>query len=546
MPPFNQLCRLALAGAIVLPLPAFAADVTVQIRLASADALEVSYELPERCNRLAFQETSASYRAFRASWQAVGDCGKVDGDALGASCRTVRFRVPASTENLGGYPGAFPMGEGIWLHTAKYAVAESCGKVGYRLLAPGSIAFGGQLHHAAVASAAPSAADASALLLPLELPASDGPLMYFSPTLNGATVARIKEVARDSVAFFSAAMPLARFRPNVLTATSVTAAGGVRYEGDADDILRLAFFNWPAGLDQKRQRDVTRFVSHEMSHRFQLRDEIGAYPNARLIHEGGAEFMRWMLAIRKGWLTPAEAAAELDDALAECLLGTGTRSWTDMPPREIGQRRLEYRCGLPAYVYGLAARQGKGTALARIDRFYQQVRNGAAPDFALALECGDSPGCAPRWLPRLLGAGASMASEWTRFLELSQLARPVAPSSAQRDVMMLKAFGQLMTSDCGTNSAFPTAEGVIVDDIQTCKTLRPKMHITRIEGLPMFGNADALPALVAACSDGGTLRLGTQSGQLLTMACSQPAYRPARVFYAGDIERIIASLESVR
>lgn len=215
-----------------------------------------------------------------------------------------------------------------------------------------------------------------------------------------------------------------------------------------------------------------------------------------------------------------------------------------MPPREIGQSRLEYRCGLPAYVYGLAARQGKGTALARMDRFYQQVRNGAAPDFSQALECGDSEGCAPRWLPRLLGAGPSMASEWSRFLGLSQLARPVAPTSAQRDVMMLKAFGQLMTSDCGTNSAFPTKEGVIIDDLKACKTLQPKMHITRIEDLPMFGNADALPALVAACSAGGKLRLGTQSGRTLTIACSKPAYQPARAFYAADIERIMASLES--
>ena len=133
--------------------------------------------------------------------------------------------------------------------------------------------------------------------------------------------------------------------------------------------------------------------------------------------------MRWMLAIRKGWMTPAEAAAELDNALAACMLATATIGWADMSPQAIGARRLEYRCGLPAYVYGLAARQGKGTGLSRVDRFYQQVRNGAAPDFADALECGDSAQCAPRWLPRLLGAGPTMASEWSRFLRAANLPR---------------------------------------------------------------------------------------------------------------------------
>jgi hypothetical protein len=542
--PIKYLRLVALAAMIALPASAFAADVTVKIRLAAADALEVSYELPEDCNRLDFQETGASYRQFRSSWKAADDCGKVDGAIIEAHCRSVRFRVPASSVNLGGFPGAFPMGEGIWLHTAKYAVAATCGTVGFRFVAPGSIALAGKLHRAMVASADPSAADTSVLLLATELPATDGPIMYFSPTVGADMVARIKQVSRETVAFFGAAMPNVRFRPNVLAATALTAAdGAARYEGDADETLRLAFFNWPATLDQAGQRTVTKFVSHEMSHRFQLRDEIGAYPDARLIHEGGAEFMRWMLAVRKGWLTHAEAAAELDGALAECMLGTGTRGWADVPPQEIGGRRLEYHCGLAAYVYSLAARQGKGTALARLDRFYQQVRLGRAPNFAQMLECGDSADCKPRWLPGLLGRGPSMASEWSRLFDLTRLATPVAATSAQRDVMMLKAIGQLMKSDCGSSSLFPTSEGVIVDDVKTCKTLRPEMHVTQVEGFPMFGHADALPALVAACSAGGKLRLATKAGQALAIACGTPPFQAQKLFYAADIERVIASLE---
>lgn len=72
-----------------------------------------------------------------------------------------------------------------------------------------------------------------------------------------------------------------------------------------------------------------------------------------------------------------------------------------------------------------------------------------------------------------------------------------------------------MRSDCGTSSFFPTNDGVIVDDVNTCKTLRPNMHIT-------------------------------QARQTLTIGCSKPAYRPAGTFYVAHIERIIASLESAK
>lgn len=545
--PVRLAHRLVFAAALALPVCALAADVTVQVSLAGADALDVRVELPEQCTRLNFENAGGSSRQFRTSWKAADECGKVDGDALSASCRTVRFRVPSSSVNLGGFPGAFPMGEGVWLHTSKYALAETCGKVRYRFVAPGSIALAGKLHHASVTSDAASAADTSVLLLARDLPPADGPIMYFSPSVGTDMAAHIREVARDTVAYFGAAMPSARFRPNVLAANALAANGGLRYEGDADEVLRLAFFNWPAVMDERGKRIVTKFVSHEMSHRFQLRDEIGDYPNTRLIHEGGAEFMRWLLAVRKGWVTHAEAAAELDDALAECLLGTGARSWGALPPREIGQHMLEYRCGLPAYVYSLAARQGKAAALARVELFYDQVRLGKAPGFAQVLECGDDTQCRPRWLPALLGAARPMQAEWANLFAQTGLARPIAASSAQRDVMMRQAIGQVMTRDCGSQSLFASGEGAIVDDdVTTCKTLRPKMHLTKVEGYPMLGNPDALPALVAACSARGEVRLATKAGKAFTIACGKPAYQPAAAFYAVDIERVLASLEEAR
>jgi hypothetical protein len=111
------------------------------------------------------------------------------------------------------------------------------------------------------------------------------------------------------------------------------------------------------------------------------------------------------------------------------------------------------------------------------------------------------------------------------------------------DVMMSQAFGQLMKSDCGSSSLFSITDGLIVDDIKSCNTLKPEMHITQVERLPLFGNADALPAMVAACAARGVLRLATKTGQALTIACGKPAYPPAQQFCAADIERVLGSLE---
>ena len=135
--------------------------------------------------------------------------------------------------------------------------------------------------------------------------------------------------------------------------------GGPLFEGDAHDVLRLALYNWPGEPSLDDQAALTRFVAHEFSHRFQPRDAVEMYPDARLIHKGGAEFLRWLTSVQKGWMTPREAAADLDQALATCMLGANRQRWRALPARAIGVNHLEYACGLPIYVCALATRQGR-------------------------------------------------------------------------------------------------------------------------------------------------------------------------------------------
>ena len=423
--------RLTLCAAFFLPGLASAADVEVHIRLADPGALEVRYALPAGCLRLPFERISDAYQAIRATWQSQDACAAADGGALsrtGEACQQVRFRVPASTAKVTGYPGAFPIGEAIYAHTSKYAVTTACGSVSYHFAAPGSIGLQGKIHHASATVTGAAGADLAVLLTPRALPPANGAIAYYDPALSAAAVAQIQATADATIAFYRKALPDAQFNMPILAAGLATEPGGPNVGGDAADIMRLTFFNWPSAPQPEEQRKMRLLVAHEMSHRFQLRDAVDAYPHARLIHEGGGEFLRWMVSIKKGWLTHAQAGQELDDKLADCMLGTGARSWGELARREIAMNTYDYSCGLPAYAYALAARQGKGSALLRINDFYRDLRQGAAPGFEQALECGGTPLCQARWLPPLLGKTVPMTAAWHDLLGTTRMATLAAPT----------------------------------------------------------------------------------------------------------------------
>ncbi len=133
----NSRSWLCLIGAALLPLSAHSATVDVDIKLASADTLEVSFALPEHCTALAFLKDGRDGQQIRAAWQKQNDCAVADGDLLkSAGACTARFRVPATMQKISGYPGSFPAPGGMYVHSSNYALADSCGPVRYRYLAP--------------------------------------------------------------------------------------------------------------------------------------------------------------------------------------------------------------------------------------------------------------------------------------------------------------------------------------------------------------------------------------------------------------------------
>lgn len=519
------------------------ADVDVEIELASPDAVEISYHLPAKCNQLAFDKQGDLAARIRASWQAQKACGKANGETLSRlkdGCDVLRFRVPANSDPISGYPAAFPLSGGIYVHTSNYAVADSCGTVHYRFTAPHIVSAGRQF---AVQADANAGGDTPALLLEQALKEDAGTLAYFDPHLSAASVAQVKQVADGTIAFLKAQLPKAVFRPPVLAAIAATQPGGPNVGGNAGDVLLLDLYNWPQQPGPDERFKLTLLVAHELSHRFQLRDAVDVYPDARLINEGGAEFLRWYTSIRQGWISREQAADDLDGALADCNLDVGDRAWRALSANAIAGSHLEYRCGLAAYVYALAARQGTDSALARFDDFYKALRDGKTPDFAQALECGTNSHCEARWLPRLLGP-TPMLPAWRRMFEETGLGTPRPPTQSQRDAMALQAVNQMMRGDCGgRRSTTPTKDAVLLDGMKECSTLKRDLYLTHIEGEPVFGGDKVLPAMAEACTLRHALRLAGKQGETLTVPCSEP-YQARTAFYHADIDAILARLEA--
>jgi len=525
------------------------ADIEVNIRLLPSQALEVSYQLPQACTTVSFKKSGNDAAKMRNTWQALDGCGKVDGQQLSrqqAACTQLRFHVPASTDKAWGYPAAFPVGDAMYVHTSNFAVDDSCGKTSYSFSALG-IAMNARVHAGLAIPDAGKAASMSVLLLPKFFRADGDFIGYFDPALGETNISSIRRVAGESIAFLRQAMPKAAFEMPIIAAARVNGPGGPRPDGDASDVLRLALFNWPSQPDAQTQRMMSLFVSHEFSHRFQMRDAVDAYADARLMHEGGAEFLRWLMAVQKGWLTQEQAAEDLDMALAECLLGVRESAWGKLSARQIRNGRLEYHCGLATYVYGLATRKGKASPFERLDNFYAQLRQAktqlpsSLPDFAHALECGEERACQAVWLPRLLGKEQSMQAVWADFFEKTGFAQAVAASPSQKNAMINLAMQGLMTEDCGSSSTYPQADRLGIGEVKACKLLRGGMNVIRAENLPLYNHPDTLAAVIAACKLRSQVRLGLDTGLELELPCKQ-AYEPVGKFYEVDMSKLLPDL----
>jgi hypothetical protein len=135
-----------------------------------------------------------------------------------------------------------------------------------------------------------------------------------------------------------------------------------------------------------------------------------------------------------------------------------------------------------------------------------------------------------------------MREEWAAVLDETGLAHPVAPNQRQTDAMMLQALTKLVKEDCqGKRSMTPTATSVLVEALPSCATLRKDVEVVQVEGLPLFGGTQALPAMSQACTARKEVVLGLKDGSALAVPCRTPHVASARM-YAADIGKIMRAL----
>lgn len=205
--------------------------------------------------------------------------------------------MPASTVRVG-YPFVFPIGQELYVYLPNYAVGDTCGRMNYRVAMPRVTVEGRSWQDGMQLR---GGGDASALLLtvpPTEQIA--GAPAYIDPRLAPAVADHIRQVADGTTAYLRHVLPHACVTAPIVAAAHVPNLGVPPLEGDAHDVLHLALYNWPGEPSPDDQAALTCFVAHEISHRFQLHDAVEVCPDARLIHEGGVEFLRWATSVQKG------------------------------------------------------------------------------------------------------------------------------------------------------------------------------------------------------------------------------------------------------
>ncbi|MBV1776819.1 hypothetical protein KSF73_13970 [Burkholderiaceae bacterium DAT-1] len=529
---------------LALVSPDALADVHIQFKRLSEKVIEVSYSPTTACSELTFDKPGKNDPHLREGWQSSTPCATLDGDTIhfnGDACRKATFKVPVSSAMIHGYYPAFPIAGGVWIHTSNYVTDQRCGAAHYTFLAP-AVAAEGKIQRQRATLKWDNRDHTAALLLPALPPPSKGVPIWIDPALPQETRTLIREVANGTVDYLRARLPDAPFHMPILSAAGIQNGGTTRVDGNGGDVLRLALYNWPASPDKDARNQTTHLVAHEFSHEFQTFPDAKKYPDERLIHEGGAEFMQWMVHIKHGWLSKETAAQYLNDALGDCMLATGNLPWASVSAQTKSSERLAYRCGLPAYVLAMAASSDADTPFQRLNAFYKRMQSSELPDFAQVVECGGNAACQPKWLPLLLGDQMVMREVWAQLATETGLLKPASAGQAQINSMIITAVGELMTEDCGHRDMYPAPDGILLDGDQRCRHLAGKHYASKIGGEPLFASDKALQALIHSCKQSLQVTVEMKDGTRMNLACSKP-YQPLQSFYQVDMDRVLAILK---
>jgi hypothetical protein len=524
-----------------------AAPVHATVTMRDPAALEVSYTIPPACTALEFRSADmppGAVAELRSDWRAADDCTALEGGRIvrkQAACTTLRLRVPATTRNVDRiYPWAYPVEKGLFVHTSAYAVTDACGAVDWTFEAPGgTVVVDGVMSAERSTHAAGAVADHMPVVLVQEpFQAMRGSRVHADARFTPQTLQLLDATVAGAARQLAHDLPGIPFSVPFTVASATTPPG---WRGDVPNrtVLRLSF---PPAPGPAQEAVLHRFIPHEMAHLLQPVDWNDAWQaDESTLGEGGAEFLRVATTTQLGWLDHAALKDELEKAVNGCVLAADGKPWKAM--RNRGRGPNPYNCGLAFYAIGLSA-AGKDSALTRLRDYNRAARQGERTDFAQAIECGGDKDCRPSWLPRLAGSEPLDAVLLDYARQPGALLRVTDTlSPALVKVLALRHVAQLMQADCGgAVSMYEEDAGPRIAAGPRCGALRPDMVIVRAEGLPLFEDARAVKASVAACQASGKTVLGLRDGTSVTVPCGAGASLPTHVF-AVDEARALALLK---
>lgn len=269
-------------------------------------------------------------------------------------------------------------------------------------------------------------------------------------------------------------------------------------------MMRLSLFgsSWNAD-DSEAYAQFMEFFAHEMIHVVQERWADKAMRGEAWVSEGNAEFLAKLLMWRSGIISKSSFERSLNEALIDCALLVGNRSWREYDAKNRG--KAPYACGVslhlvahlhndddPLEVWRRAFKSG--TAMTEVD--FLSV-NGAS-------ECGVGSSAICLLLERsfpfadMLAKSVSESNSLVEHISVSEL-QGQSLGSVRREV-----FSSLVKPLCGGRLGFWYHEDRFETDVvSSCDGYETKHIIRRIAGVPVSEAIELAQAVSSSCRENG-------------------------------------------
>lgn len=267
------------------------------------------------------------------------------------------------------------------------------------------------------------------------------------------------------------------------------------YRGDSlpGQSLRLALYGkqWSVRTEN-RQRQLRRFLAHELAHVFNAELSRSRNFGQAWIHEGIAEYAALSILSELQLVSPQFALDTMNSSINACQIGLQSRSLLDIQPSSAEQGLL-YDCGMVLfYTYDKLVRHGTNGK----QNFFSAMRTAFKnPQYSgvslLALIDSPYPMPAFRFVGTLMTQGRLEPTDKLGSI-FSSLGIRLQPASLPYDnAAYLKPLADyIIRQDCKAGAGYWTlSDGVKVDGRFDCAAFAGSPTLTHVEKQALLSNA---------------------------------------------------------